>query len=283
VRPRAAVHPTETPCLGTHTPPTGFRPGFPHPWGATSCNPKAASLSYLLTGVLDVSSSRDRVLDDATALPSSHTQRTVSHRSRSGSSGEPTTSPHPSTSHLAAHQYHGGSEEDIFGLELGGIEKASHTSGRYAHGTTYAHVYGHVHDQTAVYEDATSPVWQSSPGNGAALAGGGGEATGEHPLGEHPSRTLFVRNINRCVCVYACTSSARKHSPRRRLRLSLGVEGPALKDLGLQHNAGYRLIRACPVFSCLGRSQARSCPPTCAASERDPPRREQGYRALLHG
>ncbi|XP_060196052.1 protein MEI2-like 5 isoform X2 [Lycium barbarum] len=35
--------------------------------------------------------------------------------------------------------------------------------------------------------------------NGAAIYGlssGGGAVTGEHPLGEHPSRTLFVRNIN---------------------------------------------------------------------------------------
>ncbi|KAF3662087.1 Protein MEI2-like 5 [Capsicum annuum] len=35
--------------------------------------------------------------------------------------------------------------------------------------------------------------------NGAAIYGfsnGGGMVTGEHPLGEHPSRTLFVRNIN---------------------------------------------------------------------------------------
>lgn len=28
------------------------------------------------------------------------------------------------------------------------------------------------------------------------LSSGGGAITGEHPLGEHPSRTLFVRNIN---------------------------------------------------------------------------------------
>lgn len=35
--------------------------------------------------------------------------------------------------------------------------------------------------------------------NGAAHVGfsnGGATVTGEHPLGEHPSRTLFVRNIN---------------------------------------------------------------------------------------
>lgn len=40
----------------------------------------------------------------------------------------------------------------------------------------------------------------ADPGsNGAAIYGfsnGGSTVTGEHPLGEHPSRTLFVRNIN---------------------------------------------------------------------------------------
>jgi hypothetical protein len=126
------------------------------------------------------------VLDDATALPSSSDHRTISRRSRSDSS-EAMSSPHPSTSHLCTYQYHGGSEEDIFGLELG--NSTDRASGRYAHGAAYAQVHGYVHDHGAVWEDAGSPVWQSSPG--------GSEATGEHPLGEHPSRTLFVRNINR--------------------------------------------------------------------------------------
>ncbi len=43
------------------------------------------------------------------------------------------------------------------------------------------------------YSPSTSPIPTSPLGHHYA---GGGGSFGEHPLGEHPSRTLFVRNIN---------------------------------------------------------------------------------------
>jgi hypothetical protein len=76
-----------------------------------------------------------------------------------------------------------------------------------------------------------------------------GPLAGEHPYGEHPSRTLFVRNINSNV-EDSELRALFEVGPRNLLVLSVSrffhfVTGPLLMDVLLRHYAFSRLGPGC--------------------------------------